>query len=579
MAKPNEIEKSQIRQLLEDPVLWARVFCRTFDPMLKKVTPWIARWYQEKILRDPSKKKVARCGRRTGKSDTMVIDSMWRTHTKPKYRALFVTPYENQIRLIFIRIKEIIEMSPELKKDVVKMTFNPYMIQWTNGSMIIGFTTGASSGSAGASIRGQRADYLYVDEADYLGEGDFDTVSMIAAERPDIGLFVSSTPTGKRGLFYQLCTNPKMGYTEHYHPSTDNPNWSDEMEHEFRAQLSEQAYVHEVLAEFGTEASGVFSKESIDAARQLSFYHYAPLNQYEIERCAASGQKPQMLVYNEMAPYNVFRTMGVDWDKFKASSSIVILDFLPDRGIFRVTKRIEVPRSEYSYDKAIQTIVELNNVYRPSWIYCDRGAAEYQIERLHIIGDENPSTGLKNKVKGWQFKQTIDVMDPHTKQIVREPMKPFMVNQLSIAFERNKIALSPFDDIMYKQLIDYHMVRIGQTGAPVYSDENEHSIDALGLAFLAFVLEFPDLVNQVKRAKFNTVIKQSNAALGAARLNQLFNDKGFREEHGLPQSDPRELRGDKQSWFKTASINKGAGTSSNWGARSSGMRGGGRSLW
>lgn len=57
-----------------------------------------------------------------------------------------------------MRLKELIEGSELLKNEVVKMTSNPYQIIWKNGSAILGFTTGASSGSGGASIRGQKAD-------------------------------------------------------------------------------------------------------------------------------------------------------------------------------------------------------------------------------------------------------------------------------------------------------------------------------------------------------------------------------------------------------------------------------------
>ena len=73
-----------------------------------------------------------------------------------------------------------------------------------------------------------------------MGEQDFDSVTAIAAERNDIGITISSTPTGKRGQFWKACCVPAMHYTEHYHPSTHNPNWCDSMEAEFRAQLSEQ---------------------------------------------------------------------------------------------------------------------------------------------------------------------------------------------------------------------------------------------------------------------------------------------------------------------------------------------------
>lgn len=131
-----------------------------------------------------------------------------------------------------------------------------------------------------------------------------------------------------------------------------------------------------------------------------------------------------MLMYNQSfkAPRNIFRTMGVDWDKYGANSSILILDYDTRLGKFKVFKRVEVPRSEYSYDAAINTIVELNEIYNPSWIYCDAGSGEYQIERLHIIGEENPHTGLKSKVKRWSFANKLDIMDPITKEFEKKPL-------------------------------------------------------------------------------------------------------------------------------------------------------------
>jgi len=57
-----------------------------------------------------------------------------------------------------MRMREIIHESPMIKAEVVKMKNSPYTIEFANGSVIMGFTTGASSGSAAASVRGQRAD-------------------------------------------------------------------------------------------------------------------------------------------------------------------------------------------------------------------------------------------------------------------------------------------------------------------------------------------------------------------------------------------------------------------------------------
>ena len=309
---PAQIKK--MKSVMSDPVIWAQVFLNTYDGAKKCETKWTARWYQIEALRDKSLKKVLRQGRRTGKTEVMVVDMLWRAYTRRNYRCLTVTPYENQVRLQFQRLKELIDASPMLSAEVVSSTKNPYAIHFKNHSAIFGFTTGASSGNGGASIRGQRADTIYMDEVDYMSDADFDSVTAIAAERADIGIVMSSTPTGRRSQFFKACTNPKMGYKEHYHPSTHNPSWGVEMEAELRAQLSEQGYIHEVLAEFGTEDAGVFNKDKVDEAMTYELYAYNELDFYQKQRCIDNGFRPKMYLYEKgqrahMAP---IRTMGID---------------------------------------------------------------------------------------------------------------------------------------------------------------------------------------------------------------------------------------------------------------------------
>ena len=67
LKQMSEIEKKNFSKILKDPVKWAQIFLRIFNPETKQEEPWKARWYQAQMLRDKSLKKVYRCGRRTGK--------------------------------------------------------------------------------------------------------------------------------------------------------------------------------------------------------------------------------------------------------------------------------------------------------------------------------------------------------------------------------------------------------------------------------------------------------------------------------------------------------------------------------
>lgn len=589
MAEFSKAEMAKLQEIMDDPIKWAQTFLVTYDAQKHKTTQWTARWYQVPMLRDRSLKKVYRCGRRIGKTETMVVEALYETNRRNNFRVLIITPYENQVSLAFMRLNELITESPLIKATVKSATKHPYKIEFNNNSSILGFTTGASSGGGAASIRGQRADLIIMDEVDYMNEPDFDAVMIIAGERRDIRTIMSSTPTGKRSKFYQACTNPDMGFTEHFHPSTHNPGWDDEMEAEFRATLSPQGYVHEVEAEFGVQDTGVFDKSKVDAAKEFYNYAYNPLDYYQQKAIELDPmlKKPKMLLYNRQskAPRGVFRTMGVDWDKYGASSSLLILDYDPKFNKFMVLKRYQMDKADYSYDHAVNKIIELNEIYQPDWIYCDRGSGEYQIERLRIYGDEHPETGLQYKVKGFSFSEKIEVPDPVSGELNSKPMKPFMVTQLEIAFSRDRLMLSKYDEVLYKQLIDYEVVRIGVNGVPVYTDKNEHFVDALGLAYLAMVMEFKDLTGVISDFKSSTtvltsdnnpLVKMANMDVAAAQNRFTPEMKEYYDNY-----DPEDLPGDRQVWVhsdfasnNTYSMGNNY-TNSTW-SRSGGGFGGGR---
>lgn len=288
MAKkltPQEIE--QIR-ILSDPVAWAESTLK--DPKVSR-KPFRLRDYQKEMLWDPSKRKVSRMGRRTGKSVTMATHILWYAFTNENSKQVIATPYDSQVTVIFNMIKDFITNTPEIEQSIEVMNKSPYhLIKLKNGSMISGFTAGTRSGAAGGSLRGQAADWVYMDEVDYMSDADFETIYAIALEAPQrIGVWISSTPTGRRGKFWACCQQGS-GWREFYYPTMVNPEWSPSLEKELRSIYSEQGYTHEVLAEFGDETIGVFKKGDIDRARQE--YHYTGVPTKQAIRC-----------------------VGVDWDK------------------------------------------------------------------------------------------------------------------------------------------------------------------------------------------------------------------------------------------------------------------------
>lgn len=152
----------------------------------------------------------------------------------------------------------------------------------------------------------------------YLGDGDFDTVYALCMEHKDIGMTCSSTPTGRRSKFYEICTNKQMGFTEHHHPTQHNPAWSESMEAEFHATYDQNAYVHEVLAEFGVEEAGVFNKEMLETATRIDNYTYFDKEQYRPVWPNLEEDKVNKIHILEPGATryasNPWRCVGVDWD-------------------------------------------------------------------------------------------------------------------------------------------------------------------------------------------------------------------------------------------------------------------------
>ena len=131
---------------------------------------------------------------------------------------------------------------------------------------------------------------------------------------------------------------------------------------------------------------------------------------------------------------------------------------------------------------------------------------------MRKYGLKNPQTGLHEKVVGYQFGQKIDVRDPHTGEVDRKPLKPFMVNTSVNVFEKEKIILNPEDSILVEQIKAYHIVSRSSSGLPVYSSENEHALDALNLCLLVFEQKYGELMKRIFSTKiipFETIDQYS----------------------------------------------------------------------
>jgi len=474
------ISAEQQRQIhiAKDPCIWAKNFLGAET-----------RVYQTLILRDPSLRKVLRAGRRLGKTFSMAIYLLHYSYTHKDGRSLVIAPMKSHVELIYQEIIRLASKNEVVSNSIIRKVTSPqFMIQFSNGSTIRFFTSGMRSGGKSDVARGQEAHVIVLDEMDYMHADDLDALYAMlqktAEDQPDKVLIGASTPTGRRERFWEWCRSDR--FKEFWFPSYANPFFSKEQEDEFREQYSEIGYRHEIEADWGEDAEGVYPRKFVDKAFIEPGWDYIP----------------------EVSSARNFYTIGVDWDKYGAGTNIVVVEACADsyederfRSKVRLCYREEIQKSEYTLTKAVQRIIELNSIFQPKHIYVDRGYGEVQVELLHKHGVENAATGLREKVKGVSFSETIDIRDPYTKQIVKKEIKPYMVDNLRQYLERETLCISERDTEMYMQLISYVVMRTTQTGRPVFEAGGsavDHAHDALMLALLAITENYSDL----HRARF-----------------------------------------------------------------------------
>lgn len=477
-----EIDKDNTVDLKEYDHLLDRIYFA--EKYMKSYLKEGLRKFQKEIINVEDKQVVLRIGRRAGKTVILSVKSVYEAISNEDYRIVIITPGKNHYELIYDTImNKLILPSPELKACVTRSIKTPGKIWFSSGSTISFFTAGTKSGSGAVGVRGQGAELVIIDEADYLSAVDMETILALRIEHPDITFWASSTPTGKRGFFYQWCTDKSRGWREfHYTAPQANPNWNAEIEEFTKREYPGEAYKREILAEFGTEDAGVFNKELIDYAcsRGDGFYCYQPFH----NPFYGYAQGPNWHV----GP----RAIGVDWDKYGAPTNMVVVEMMED-GVLHVINRTQVPQSEFTLTNAVNILIKLNEIWKPNWIYIDRGFGEMQAEILKLYGKSHKETMLDKIVKPISFSSKIAITDPSDGTVEHKDIKPFMINMLQRTIEDKKLVLNSRDDVMKMQLINYAVERYGANGRPIYTNKDDHCVDALALANFAIVQNYDDI--------------------------------------------------------------------------------------
>lgn len=481
LLKDGHITEEQYNGLLIEaiPSVWSSTYLRNYN-MVKpdgESDPWHVRDYQAVIMDDPQSYKVLCLGRQIGKTAMLCIDAVFRCQRTPATKCLIVTPYKSQAQLIYDNIIRFIETSPFLETSSNRS--NPFEIYFPNNSKISLFTAGVSTGGNADTLRGQTAHCLYIDEADYIDDASLDAIMMTTASIEKPRVWISSTPTGRKGYFYKVFNDPS--YKSYQLPSHVSPMWSDDKDKRAKLTLTEAGYSHEVLAEFGSNEEGVFRKIDITSA----FYG----KRYD-------EQLPTFAMLNEKKWDRKY--LGIDWNGSQngVQFSIIGVNMPKQAGLLSEIALIEkhvISGSEFTQSLAIEKIIELNKLLNFNLIFVDQGYGGMQVEVMHRYGVHHPESGLGEKLRGIDFYGTTDVYDPILNDTIKKRNKHLMIDNLARLLER-KMVILPSDELgegnLEYQLINYSVARWTPTGQPVYEciGTPDHFFDSFLLAVNAFYM-------------------------------------------------------------------------------------------
>jgi hypothetical protein len=220
---------------------------------------------QAKILRSESRRGILNCSRQWGKSTVTAAKAMHRAWTRPESLVVVVSPTARQSGE-FLRKAETFarELGIRPKGD----GHNEMSLALPNGSRLVGLPGNE------ATVRGFSAvSLLLIDEASRVRDDLYYALRPMLAVSGG-GLWLMSTPWGKRGFFWEEWTNGGPGWERVEAKATECARIQGWFLEEERRAVGERVFRREYLCEFEDAGAGVFDMDTVEKAMTDDF---APL--------------------------------------------------------------------------------------------------------------------------------------------------------------------------------------------------------------------------------------------------------------------------------------------------------------
>lgn len=260
--------------------------------------------YQEKLLRDESKRIVVRMPRQSGKTSIIALRAIWFAVTHPKTLSLIVAPSLRQSMIMMDKVHGFLMSMPQNVRRSLVMKLQRTVVRFKNGSQIVALPCSVHL------LRGYSAHQVLIDEIAFFRDDETVVYSVIypMLSTTDGVLIMSSTPWGRDSVFYRACQDP--AYSKHvvtWREVVESGLVKREFIEEMRRVLPPERFKREFEAEFAEDEASYFPQDLI-----------------------ANCIHPDLEYYDfESYPSGVFYA-GVDFGKYRDYSAVAVVESRDD---------------------------------------------------------------------------------------------------------------------------------------------------------------------------------------------------------------------------------------------------------
>jgi hypothetical protein len=262
-----------------------------------------------------------------------------------------------------------------------------------------------------------------------------------------------------------------MGFREFWFTSLESPAYTEYVDKTYKKMSGQIEYEHEYLAIFGQAEGGVFLPDQV--ADCLDDY---PLGQ---------ALKPEEVAI-----------IGVDCNDTATGTHAIVIGVTPGKNgqppRFRMVDKAILRGSEFTHTKSASMLIELYHKWDAVLLAMDKGFSQGQAESIIEYGMQNPKSRLEDRFKYYDLGSSYKFIDPMTAVEIKKPYKPLMVGFSQNVMQERRLTMPRVEDTdhgIIGQMKKFVITRVGADGRPIYSQGAEHSLTALMIGIMGWVIE------------------------------------------------------------------------------------------